>query len=602
VPTRFPLLARLSALAVVVGVLVGVDAISSAPADPSVAVPRPEVISPLPGTRDAEPDTQISFLGAPASRLGEITVTGSRSGTHSGVLRSYSTHTGGSFVPARPFEVGERVTVSAVLRSDGHDVHVGTTFVVGDPYVLPRPSAHARVAATASNVMRFNSRRDFEPPAATITTPARQPAQGDLFVAPDAGAGQSGPMILAPDGRLIWFDPVQPGQQAYDLDVQSYEGKPVLTWWQGTVVAGHGEGFDAIESAHYVRLANVRAGNGLAADLHDFQITPQGTAWLTAYEPLHMDLTRYGGLRSGLIEDGVVQEIDIRTGLVMFEWHAIGHVAIPDTYMRAPHEHGRLFDFFHVNSIDPLPNGELLVSSRNTWATYLISPRGAIVWRLGGKKSSFDLGDGVRFAWQHDVELSSNGTLTVFDNEAGPPEAHQSRGLEIALDESGHRATLVHQLIYPDRRILSPSQGDVQPLPGGDVMVGWGQIGEATEFAPDGAVTYDMHLAPPTSSYRAFRYPWHAQPLRQPMLRATAPSDGVTHMWVSWNGATDVAAWRVLAGTSRATLRTVATYPATGFETAIDARTTAPVVRVQALSAGGALLRSSRLVSTSAKG
>ncbi|MGH2850423.1 MAG: arylsulfotransferase family protein, partial [Solirubrobacteraceae bacterium] len=542
------------------------------------------------------------FLGAPESRLRDISVTGSRSGTHSGVLRSYSTHTGGSFLPARPFDPGERVSVSAIVRSDGHDVHIGTTFVVGTPYLLPRPAATPPVAVTASNVLRFNSRRDFEPPSAVVTTPARHPSQGDVFVAPDAGAGQSGPMILAPDGRLIWFDPVPRGQQAYDLNVQSYAGQPVLTWWQGTVVDGHGEGFDAIESSRYVRLGNVRAGNGLAADLHDFQITPQGTAWLTAYEPVRMDLTRYGGLRSGLIEDGVVQEVDIKTGLVMFEWHAIGHVAIPDTYMRAPHEHGRTLDFFHVNSIDPLPNGDFLVSSRNTWATYLINARGSIVWRLGGKKSSFALGDGVRFAWQHDAELLSSGVLTVFDNEAGPPEARQSRGVEIALDEAGHRATLVHQLTYPGRRILSQSQGDVQRLSGGDSLVGWGQVGEATEFAANGTVTFDMHLAPPTSTYRAFRYPWHGQPLRQPALRATSPSDGVTHLWASWNGATDVASWRVLAGSSRATLKLVATYPATGFETAIDAPTTAPVVRVQALSAAGHLLRSSRLVSTSAQG
>ena len=554
-------------------------------------------VSPLPGTRDANPQTQVSFLGVAASALRDIVVVGSKSGPHSGRLVAYSTHTGGSFLPSRPFDPGESVTVSATVAGYGPPTRIGTEFRVSWPYTLPSSGPGTAIPATPANVMRFHSRHDLEPPAVTVTTAATNPALGDIFLAPDTGPGQAGPEILTPSGQLVWFHPLPPGTRAFDLKAQRYRGAPVLTWWQGQVVEGHGQGVDVIESNRYMPIATVHAGNGLYADLHDFEITSQGTAWLVAYEPQHWNLTPYGGPRNGLIDDSVVQEIDIRTGLVMYEWHAIGHVAISDTYKRIPKMTTTVLDFFHLNSIDPLPNGQLLISSRNTWATYLINQAtGRLLWRLGGKKSSFRLGPGVRFAWQHDALMRPDGTISLFDNEAAPAEASESRVLDIAVDAGAHSATLVHQLTYPGQGILSESEGSVQLLSNGDDFIGWGQTGEVSELSPTGQLTFDMHLPPPGGTYQASRVVWNAQPVTQPALAAAGPVHGVTQLYASWNGATGVANWRVLAGTSPTTLAVVGIYPAQGFETAITAPTTAPYVRVQALSADGALLRSSRVV------
>ena len=554
-------------------------------------------VSPLPGTRDANPQTQISFLGVAASALRDIVVVGSKSGPHSGRLVAYSTHTGGSFLPSRPFDPGESVTVSATVAGYGPPTRIGTEFRVSWPYTLPSSGPGTAIPATPANVMRFHSRHDLEPPAVTVTTAATNPALGDIFLAPDTGPGQAGPEILTPSGQLVWFHPLPPGTRAFDLKAQRYRGAPVLTWWQGQVVEGHGQGVDVIESNRYMPIATVHAGNGLYADLHDFEITGQGTAWLVAYEPQHWNLTPYGGPRNGLIDDSVVQEIDIKTGLVMYEWHAIGHVAISDTYKRIPKMTTTVLDFFHLNSIDPLPNGQLLISSRNTWATYLINQAtGRLLWRLGGKKSSFRLGPGVRFAWQHDALMRPDGTISLFDNEAAPAEASESRVLDIAVDAGAHSATLVHQLTYPGQGILSESEGSVQRLANGDDFIGWGQTGEVSELSPTGQLTFDMHLPPPGGTYQASRVVWNAQPVTQPALAAAGPVHGVTQLYASWNGATGVANWRVLAGTSPTTLAVVGIYPAQGFETAITAPTTAPYVRVQALSADGSLLRSSRVV------
>ena len=301
------------------------------------------------------------------------------------------------------------------------------------PYTLPSSGPGTAIPATPANVMRFHSRHDLEPPAVTVTTAATNPALGDIFLAPDTGPGQAGPRSSPPAASSSGSIHFRRGRGPSTSRLKRYRGASVLTWWQGQVVEGHGQGVDVIESDRYMPIATVHAGNGLYADLHDFEITSQGTAWLVAYAPQHWDLTPYGGPRDGLIDDSVVQEIDIKTGLVMYEWHAIGHVAISDTYKRIPQMTTTVLDYFHLNSIDPLPNGELLISSRNTWATYLINQAtGRLVWRLGGKKSSFRLGPGVSFAWQHDALMRPDGTISLFDNEAGPAEASESRVLDIA--------------------------------------------------------------------------------------------------------------------------------------------------------------------------
>jgi hypothetical protein len=65
---------------------------------------------------------------------------------------------------------------------------------------------------------------------------------------------------------------------------------------------------------------------------------------------------------------------------------------------------------------------------------------------------------------------------------------------------------------------------------------------------------------------------------------------------VSWNGATDVAAWRVLAGSSASTLSPLVTAPRTGFQTTITAKTGEPEIAVQALDAAGAVIGTSATV------
>jgi hypothetical protein len=553
------------------------------------------VVSPLPGTPDASPDNQISFLGANASELHNVLVKGSSSATHSGKLDSYSSATGASFVPARPFQPGERVSVSATLGS-GHAAQTLTTsFTVGSIYTLPNETGSSFSGHTPPT-QRFHSRHDLSPPQIKITTPASDPALGDVLIAPNSGPTQAGPMIIEPSGQLVWFQAMAPGITAMNLRVQQYQGQPVLTWWQGRIIGGHGQGEDVIENSSYRRVATIHAGNGLYADLHEFQITPQGSALITAYEPIHADLSSVGGSRSGLLDDSVVQEIDIKTGLVMFEWHALGHVALGESYLNVPHVPAHVFDYFHLNTIQPQANGDLLISSRNTWTVYMISPAGQVLWQLGGKHSSFTLGPGVRFAWQHDSEVNSAGALSIFDNEDSPPEGSASRAIQVALDPQQKTATLLTSYVHPGPKILSPSQGNVQLLENQDDFVGWGQAGYVSEFSPSGQLTFDMQLPAPINSYRAYREPWSGRPTTAPALVAAPGHNDTVVAYCSWNGASEVSAWRLRTGRSPSSLKTVSTVPRQGFESELFARGSKLYLQVQALSPTGKVLGASHIV------
>jgi hypothetical protein len=268
-------------------------------------------------------------------------------------------------------------------------------------------------------------------------------------------------------------------------------------------------------------------------------------------------------------------------------------VALADSYELArKFSPGWPFDFFHVNSVDPEPDGGLLVSARNTWATYDIDPRsGQIVWQLGGKHTSFTLARGTATAWQHDSRLLPDGDISIFDNGAAPRVHQQSRGVVVSLNAQQKTATLAGQFTRP-APIIAESQGNMQALPNGDWFVGWGQVSDFSEFNAAGELLFDAHLPGHVQSYRAFRFSWDATPSEPPEFAVQNEASGAQVVYASWNGATRVASWNVYAGPGTASLQLVAQAPRTGFETAIalPPGTQGPYVTVQAVDASGTVL------------
>jgi hypothetical protein len=550
-------------------------------------------VSPLPGSRDASPQTQISFLGVAPGRLGGVDVRGARSGFHAGRLVPYSHGEGASFVPSRRFDEGELVTVHARLLI-GHAARpLFDQFAVADQDTISfAPEAIHGGAPT--DVQSFASRPDLQPPVVRVTTRSPVAAPGDEFVAPYTGPGQAGPMILDPEGGLLWFKPVRTHTSAANLRVQEYQQRPVLTWWQGVAsVHGFGRGEDMIDDGSYTEIARVRAGNGYQADLHEFELTPRGTALITVYNPILCNLSSVGGPAYGAVTDGVIQEIDIGTGMVEREWTSIDHVPLSDSYERP--RGSRLewpFDFFHVNSIDFESDGSLLASARNTRALYDIDGRsGQIAWRIGGKRSSFAMGPGTGIAYQHDPRELPDGTISVFDNGASPAVHSQSRGVVLSVDLKSRSVTRVTQIVHSPP-LLAESQGNMQALPNGDWFIGWGQTPQFSEFDAGGGLVFDATFPRGTQSYRSYRFPWVGTPAHTPALSFNPAAGGGGIVSASWNGSTLVASWAVLAGTSPTALTLIAQAPRSGFETAISlpAITVGPFVAVEAIDAGGRVL------------
>lgn len=556
-------------------------------------------VSPGPDTRDSSHETQISMLGVPAADIVDVSVTGSRSGSHAGRLLAYSQGDGASFVPNSFFDQGEQVSVRATLLRAGARVPVAWSFTIAQrdstsrsletPPPPPPPPKYAEL-------QHFLSRPDLLPPRVTVSRgPSRAP--GYIFLAPYAGPGQYGPMILDATGRLVWFKPIPKGERAGDVRVQQYEGRPALTWWQEPYIEGERrDGAVVIADSSYRTIKVVRAGNGYEPDLHAFQIAKRDTATFTVFDAVRCNLAHYHGPSNGAVADTVLQDIDLKTGLVRYEWHALDHVSMSDSYVpmetngtpRSP------WDWFHIN-VAAEAAGRLLVDSRNTWAAYFIDPRtGRVVWRLGGKKSSFKMGPGTRPAWQHDLRIDSSGTVSFFDNGATPAVHKQSRVIALRLDTKRMTASLVSSFVHPDKPLVVPSQGDFQSLPGNNWFVGWGQEPYFSEFGAKGEVFFDAHLPATYQSYTTFKYPWAGTPPTAPSIALSRGSHGQVLLHVSWNGSTTTVGWRVMGGSGPTALAGLRTVRRSGFETTIAVSGASHVLMAQALDEQGQVLGSTR--------
>ena len=551
-------------------------------------------VFPLPGSKFSMPATQITFRGVAPASIGPVQVTGSQSGAHPGRLMADSDGKGASFIPASPFKPGETVTVKTGLNLVG--VGGGTyQFSVAHPAPPLGKGKLPRVPAAKGQLQHFRSRRDLVPP--TIRVKGKPPAgEGDIFVAPQFGPAEDGPMILGPYGDLIWFRPTPIGRNVLTTDfrVENLHGQPVLTWWQGNMNGGRGRGEGIILDQHYHQKAVVHAGNGLSMDLHEFMVTPQGDAYFIAAEPVWLP-----GVHRPVI-DGVVQEIDIKTGLVLFEWHALDHLKLSESDLYGPKEPGRVLGPFHLNSVSLAPDGNLIVSARNTSAVYKLDHQtGAILWRYGGKDSSFKMGPGTQTAFQHDAIVQPDGTLTVFDDGAGPPKVHaHSRGIRVKLDTQAMTATLVKEYDHSPQESAN-FEGSTQLFGDGNVFLGWGQRQFFSEDNSQGQQIFDGSFAAPTSSYRAYRFAWSGQPTARPALAVTTGRHHEIYTHESWNGATDVSGWGVLSGPTPTSLSRTRRARKYKFESTISIRGNYRYVQVQALGAHAKLLASSKIVKVS---
>lgn len=240
---------------------VAIPAGSAAAAD---AARNAVTVSPLPGTPDASPETQISFLGGRGTKVLKVHAVGSKTGYDPGRLKAYSTGTGESFIPAHHFAAGETVAVYARVRtSAGAERNVGTIF--------------------------------------RIAYEAREPIGG--------AAGRSA-------GRA-----------------------------------------DVL---------------GDSADVRAIRRTQDGTTWVDTLTPIRMNLSRHGGARHGVLADSVIEELDAKTGLVMWQWHALGHIPLSDARAPAPPSSSP-WDYAGIAAVEPAGSEDVLLSPGSSGKPYDVS-------------------------------------------------------------------------------------------------------------------------------------------------------------------------------------------------------------------------------------
>lgn len=591
-------------------ILGGVTGASSAAdaAPGRVAAPRapegsqPEAI-PAAGSSTSSPETAITITGVPAASVGAITVDGSVSGSHTGTVRALPNDQGAVLQPAQPFVAGETVDVTSSVTVSGAE---GTTysFTVGTPADHPgvqlagdeggstggSPSTRAATPAP-----KFVTRPDLRPPGVTINQAANGTAPGLLFATPSAnptsGVDQ-GVMIYDDSGQPVWFRPTPGVDLAGDAKVVTYAGEPALTWFEGDAPCGAGNyrGEWVVVDDSYREVKRVRMGNGYQADVHDITFTDRGTAYLMAYNPLvctgtaPLDNCKPGAT----VLEALTQEVDLGTGLVLWEWHSLDHVDLEDSYLdnNAP-----LVDYLHINSLALDDDGDVLISGRHTSALYKIDRQtGELIWTFGGKQTSFPTVINEPNAitgpdFPHHFRSLGGGSYSYFDN--GSRRMGPSRGAIVTLSPGTGSATYTTKLIR-NPPLFGPTQGAMQNLPGGHNLVTWGGLGVLTEYDQTNTPVFDASLTS-SGSYRQFRHEWTGAPAEAPVAKA-GPAAGGTAVSVSWNGDTRTTRWRILAGSTPVDLSPVATVSRSGFETSTVVPTGSAWIAVEALDGADAVL------------
>lgn len=370
-------------------------------------------------------------------------------------------------------------------------------------YAVGRTHERRRAQAATAAAQAATS-----PSPPLFTTLVNQPGQaaGDIFI---TDMGDTAATLIADSaGNGLWSSV---GARSYaNMRLQTYQGRPVITWWEShsTGLAAYADGQTVIEDVAHNVITRVQRHGNVSPDEHEFWITPRGTAYIVSYVETKADLRPVKGPRDGLIMNGIFEEVDLATGGVLHHWESLDHVALTESHAGVPKDPTEPYDYFHINSVAPAPDGNVIISARHTWAVYKIDlANGNVRWRLGGKRSDFDLPESATFAWQHDAQFEDPTTIRIFDNgsDGEVTVTDESQVLWFAVDEAGRKARLTRRLVHPDK-ISAHAMGNAQRLDNGNLFVGWGTGQRISEFSDDGTLLFDASL--PDVSYRAFRQVW----------------------------------------------------------------------------------------------
>ena len=497
-------------------------------------------------------------------------VQGANSGTHTGKTILADDHQTVIFKPNQPFTPGEQVTVAVnSLQLDAQTTYgplsysftvaanqqPGTVGGTNEPATTPPKPAFPDFLTLPQDIPHY-----------TVTKASPDNGEGYIFVAPfywTQSTLGSYLLILNGQGQIVYYQSMADALNAFDFKVQpngmlSYFDQKNSTYY--------------VMDSHYQVVNTYQAGNGYVADLHDLQILPNGNALLMAYDEETVDMSKVvpGGKKDATVTGLIVQELDPSKN-VIFQWRSWDHVAYTDSTANLTEQN---IDLIHGNALALANDGNLLLSSRNlSEITKINLQTGEVMWRFGGKANQFELLNGQPFAYQHDVRQLPNGDITIFDNQGTEQNPAPSHGIEYKLDVARKTATQVWEYTH-EPPVFATFMGDTQRLADGNTFLDWGAPSTdkgyvfvtMTEVTPDNQTVFELAFDQPYVSYRAFRFPWQGSPDTLPALASKVDSSGIT-LGYSWNGATEVASYRVLGGNSQQSLSLIEEKAKTDFET-----------------------------------
>lgn len=479
--------------------------------------------------------------------------------------------------------------------------------------------------STADEYHFFHSRPELFPPVLQVDVLKEGTTPGYIFVAPHH-IPRSGAAIYDNHGNLIWTSlSSMGGGNMHTFRMCRYNGADHLCFFRGESWATFYVGDVHVYSNELLPVATIKAQNGRPGiDMHEANLVDDGRSMLVdIYQVERYDLSEFGlTAGEGWIRDGLFQKIDVATGRLLFEWSALDHIPPAESYVAIGQsagaaggtgfDAGGAWDYIHLNAVDQTPEGDYLLSCRHTQAIYKISGKdGRVLWKLGGKSSDFELGPGVLFGYQHHVRWRfSNATteiITLFDNafDGIHTTSPRSSGKMIKLehDSTPPRASLLAHFEGPEGMDSAATQGSVQVLgehadpTKANVLMGWGQQPYITEHLPSGEIVFQAKVnATGANLYRAYKFNFTSNPFDNPALYTYSLSAhaAVTMFYMSWNGATEVAQWRIYGRqTCGAAWTDLGIVKKTGFETSHKAPGHWTFGMVEALDKNGQALRRS---------
>ena len=580
---------------------------------PTQLPPPPYYYSPLQNAEFVSKAATITVRYGPVLSQQNIdnlkfNIVGFTSGAHTGQIILADDHKTVIFKPDSPFLPGEQVAVSVYgldpeWQADYPPLSYTFTVAVNQQPGTPG-SSQLDAPPVPSNPPR-SAYPNFltvpqDIPHYVVTDNLPETGEGDIFVAPfywTKSTIGSYLLILNELGQLVYYQSVADALDAWDFKVQpngmlSYYDQKNATYY--------------LMDSHYQVVNSYQAGDGYTADLHDFQLLPNGNALLMAYDAETVDMSKIvaGGKTNAKVTGLIIQELDPSKN-VIFEWRSWDHFSFLDSNANLTDQN---IDLIHGNSLALSNDGNLLLSSRNlSEITKIDLETGQIIWRLGGKENMFQFINAQPFAYQHDVRQLSNGDITVFNNEGTEQSPAPSGGIEYKVDEVNKTVTQVWNFTH-DPAVFATYMGNTQRFADGNTLLSWGAPSQAkgysfvsvTEVSPANQTLFELTFDQPYVSYRAFRTPWQGSPNTVPDLAFKWNGTQLT-LGYSWNGATEVVAYRVFGGNSPQTLAQIEENTKTDFETQSQLDNLPPgecYFQVAAVDKSGNEMARSKVIST----